>query len=91
VFISLEGIEGSGKTTQIGHITEFLQQKTIRYVITREPGGTRIGKKIRSILLDPESRSLEPLTELLLYMADRVQHVTGNESTCFGFRKDSTL
>ena len=76
MFISSEGIEGSGKTTQIGHITEFLQQKTIRYVITREPGGTRIGKKIRSILLDPESRSMEPLTELLLYMADRVQHVT---------------
>ena len=76
MFISIEGIEGSGKTTQIGHITEFLQQKTIRYVITREPGGTQIGKKIRSILLDPESRSMEPLTELLLYMADRVQHVT---------------
>lgn len=76
MFISIEGIEGSGKTTQIGHITEFLQQKTIRYVITREPGGTRIGEKIRSILLDPESRSLAPLTELLLYMADRVQHVT---------------
>jgi dTMP kinase len=75
VFISIEGIEGSGKTTQIGHIKKFLKQKTIRYLITREPGGTRIGEKVRSILLDPESRRMAPQTELLLYMADRVQHV----------------
>ena len=75
MFISLEGIEGSGKTTQIGYIAQFLQQRGSTCVITREPGATPIGKHIRSILLNPENRALDPLTELLLYMSDRVQHV----------------
>jgi len=76
VFITIEGIEGSGKTTQIVHVKEFLERKGIQYVITKEPGATQIGKKVRSILLDPKIQGIEPLTELLLYMADRVQHVT---------------
>jgi dTMP kinase len=75
MFITLEGIEGSGKTTQAGYIVQSLQRKGYDCVITREPGGTRIGEKIRSILLDPESKDIDPLTELLLYTADRAQHI----------------
>ena len=75
MFITLEGIEGSGKTTQAKHMASFLQDKGIDCVLTREPGGTRIGKKIRSILLDPVSKDMSPLTELLLYNADRAQHI----------------
>jgi dTMP kinase len=75
MFITLEGIEGSGKTTQVRHIVEFLQSKGHACVATREPGGTRIGKQIRALLLDPESSDIDPMTELLLYTADRAQHV----------------
>lgn len=75
MFITLEGIEGSGKTTQLKHIVGFLQKKGHHCITTREPGGTRIGEKIRAILLDPESRAMDPMAELLLYMADRAQHL----------------
>jgi len=75
MFISFEGIEGSGKTTQIKHVAEFLKRKGHDCIITREPGGTKIGGKIRSILLDPKSKDMDPLTELLLYIADRAQHI----------------
>lgn len=75
MFITLEGIEGSGKTTQIEYMKEFLASRSIACVATREPGGTNIGKKIRTILLDPESKDMAPLVELLLYIADRAQHV----------------
>ena len=75
MFITLEGIEGSGKTTQIGRLVEFLEDRGIECVTTRQPGGTRIGENIRSILLDPANSALEPMTELLLYMADRSQHI----------------
>jgi len=75
MFITLEGIEGSGKTTQISNISRFLKNKGHDCVITREPGGTKIGEKIRSILLDPENKGMEPMAELLLYFSDRVQHV----------------
>jgi len=75
MFITLEGIEGSGKTTQIKNVAEFLQSKGQDCIITREPGGTKTGEKIRAILLDPESRDMDSLTELLLYMADRSQHI----------------
>lgn len=76
MFISLEGIEGCGKTTQLKYLTTFLEEKGRSYVVTREPGGTAIGKKIRSILLDPASKELVPAAELLLYMADRAQHIS---------------
>ena len=75
MFITLEGIEGSGKTTQIGRLVEFLENKGISCVKTRQPGGTLIGENIRSILLDPANSALAPLAELLLYMADRAQHI----------------
>jgi dTMP kinase len=75
MFITLEGIEGSGKSTQILHVFNFLNQLGLKCVMTREPGGTRIGGKIRSILLDPESAAMNPAAELLLYTADRVQHI----------------
>ena len=75
MFITLEGIEGSGKTTHVRHIVEFLQKQGYECVATREPGGTRIGEKIRAILLDPESKDMDPVVELLLYFADRAQHV----------------
>ncbi|MCF8068655.1 MAG: dTMP kinase [Desulfobacterales bacterium] len=75
MFITLEGIEGSGKTTQMENMVAFLENRGHSCAVTREPGGTPIGRKIRSILLDPESKGMDPLTELMLYMADRAQHI----------------
>jgi dTMP kinase len=75
MFITLEGIEGSGKTTQIRHMVDFVRNRGHDCVVTKEPGGTKIGGKIRSILLDPENVGIHPLAELLLYCADRIQHV----------------
>ncbi len=82
MFISLEGIEGCGKTTQLDHISVFLEKIGRPFVVTREPGGTDIGKKIRSILLDPASHDLVPTAELLLYMADRAQHINSVIKPC---------
>jgi len=75
MLITFEGIEGSGKTTQLEYIVEYLVKKGIKSVITKEPGGTKIGENIRSILLDPKNGLIDPLTELLLYCADRAQHI----------------
>jgi dTMP kinase len=75
MFITLEGIEGSGKTTQLPHMVAYLRQAGHRCIVTREPGGTRIGRKIRAILLDPENSGLDSTAELLLYTADRAQHL----------------
>lgn len=74
-FITIEGIEGSGKTTQIRHIVAYLEGRGLECVTTREPGGTTIGEKIRSILLDADNKNMDPVTELLLYTADRAQHI----------------
>ena len=75
MFISLEGIEGCGKTTQINHLSTFFENRGQPCVVTREPGGTAIGKEIRSILLNPSNKDMVPRAELLLYMADRAQHI----------------
>jgi dTMP kinase len=75
MFITFEGIEGSGKTTQTAPVVDFLKGRGVDCIVTREPGGTAIGRKIRAILMDPENTGLFPATELLLYAADRIQHV----------------
>lgn len=74
-FITFEGIEGSGKTTQLGHLDKYLQDLGYLTVVTREPGGCSISDTIRSLLLDPESKDMASRTELLLYSAARAQHV----------------
>ncbi len=74
-FITFEGIEGSGKTTQIQLLSVRLESAGVEHVLTREPGGTEIGNRIRSLLLDPAHRDLTPLSELLLYQAARAQHL----------------
>ena len=80
-FIVIEGIDGSGKTTQINQLSQWINRNNLipesnQLVITREPGGTQLGKSIRSLLLDTSiETSLDSITELLLYAADRAQHV----------------
>jgi dTMP kinase len=74
-FITFEGVEGCGKTTQIRQLHERLTTAGYRVFLTREPGGCPIADKIRSILLDAENSAMEALTELLLYAAARAQHV----------------
>lgn len=75
VFITFEGIEGSGKTTQARMLHEQLMMSGFDAVLTREPGGCRIADRIRTILLDAEHRELVPSAELFLYAAARAQHV----------------
>ena len=75
LFITFEGIEGSGKTTQIQLLSGYLERKGYRCRITREPGGCRIGDRIRDILMDSSNEKLMPLSELFLIMANRAQHV----------------
>ena len=75
MFITLEGIEGSGKTTQIEAMIRWLEAAGHDCLATREPGGTAIGGQIRRVLLHPENDDLAPGAELLLYVADRVQHL----------------
>ncbi|MDO9548325.1 MAG: dTMP kinase [Candidatus Marinimicrobia bacterium] len=73
IFITFEGIDGSGKTTQINALIQHLDKAGIPYQLFREPGGTEIGEKIRDILLDKNHDSMLPMTELLLYSASRHQ------------------
>jgi dTMP kinase len=74
-FISFEGIDGSGKGTQIDLLVEQLESRGMPVTVNREPGGTRIGQQIRAILLDPVNSQLRPTAELLLYFASRAQAV----------------
>lgn len=73
-FITLEGIEGSGKTSSLKSITDLLDKKSISYIVTREPGGSSIGKELRAILLDPDTE-ISPEVELMLMLSDRKDHV----------------
>lgn len=73
--ITLEGGEGSGKSTQIKFLVSFLRKHKIPFHLSREPGGTRLGDRIRKILLNPNIRKMSNRTELLLYEADRAEHV----------------
>lgn len=75
LFISFEGPEGSGKSTQIELLNEYLTRQGQKVLVTRQPGGTRIGKKIREIILNPEHPELCSIAETLLFNADRSQHV----------------
>jgi len=74
-FITFEGVDGCGKTTQSSLLVETLRTSGIDVISTREPGGTRIGEMIRNILLDSQTCGLLPLTELLLMCAARAQHI----------------
>ena len=74
-FITIEGTDGAGKSTQIAMLVEFLKNKGIECVVTREPGGTKIGEKLREIVLDPENGEMTYVTEAMLYAASRAQHV----------------
>lgn len=75
LFISMEGPDGSGKTTQIELLKEYFLNKGYEVIITREPGGTQISEKIRDIILDVNNKALSNMTEALLYAASRAQHV----------------
>jgi dTMP kinase len=75
LFITLEGLDGSGKTTQIKRLATWLQSRGIDPVITRQPGGTATGDRIRAILLDSRSTGLASMTEMALMFADRAQAI----------------
>lgn len=74
-FITIEGVEGVGKSTNIAAIESLLRQKEIPFISTREPGGTPLSEKIRALLLDKNETSMHDMTELLLVFAARAQHV----------------
>jgi len=74
-FVTFEGLDGSGKTTQMRLLGERLRAEGRDFFVTVEPGGTAVGQQIRRILLDPANQDLRPATELLLYFASRAQNV----------------
>jgi len=74
-FITFEGLDGCGKSTQLERLASKLREQGLEVTITREPGGTAIGNKIRQVLLDPRTASLDPMAELALMFASRAQHI----------------
>jgi dTMP kinase len=76
-FLTFEGIEGSGKSTQVRRLAAHLAEKGVPHLVTREPGGTPLADQVRSLLLSPRDEAVFPETELLLYEAARAQHVRG--------------
>lgn len=74
-FLSFEGIDGCGKSTQAALVADRLERGGVPVVRTREPGGTRVGQALRKLLLDPSSRGMVPECEVLLFLADRIQHL----------------
>jgi dTMP kinase len=77
-FMTVEGIEGVGKTTQVERISAALTERGIAHVVTREPGGTALAEKIRHLVLSPREESLPPVAELLLMFAARAVHLTNH-------------
>jgi len=75
LFVTFEGTEGCGKSTQIALLSEYLKTEGSPYVLTKEPGGSKVCRKIRELLLNSENSDITPKAELLLYAADRAQHV----------------
>lgn len=75
LFITLEGLDGSGKTTQIKRLAAWMQKRRLDPVVTRQPGGTATGDRIRALLLDSGSTPLAPMTEMALMFADRAQAI----------------
>lgn len=75
LFITLEGGDGAGKSTQIRNIERFFTEKGLVVVHTREPGGTQISEKLRDILLDNRNTEMTDVTEMMIYAASRAQHV----------------
>lgn len=75
LFITFEGPDGSGKSTQIKYLKQYIESQNLSYILTREPGGTTISDAIRTVLLNPDHTSLTNETEILLYAASRAQHV----------------
>jgi len=74
-FITFEGVEGVGKTTQLQRLSALLTERGFPVVLTREPGGTRFGQQLRHIILDPSTRFYSKYTEMMLFMADRLEHI----------------
>jgi len=75
LFITLEGLDGSGKTTQIKRLAAWMQKRGLTPVVTRQPGGTATGDRIRALLLDSGSSAMAPMTEMALMFADRAQTI----------------
>lgn len=75
MFITFEGIEGTGKSTQIHKVKEFFEAQGKEVFLTLEPGGSRVGKELRKMLLHVDSKDITPIAELFLYLADRAQHI----------------
>jgi dTMP kinase len=74
-FITFEGLDGVGKSTQMENLAMYLRERGVDVITTREPGGTALGEKLRAILLSSRTSGLSPLTELALMFADRAQHI----------------
>jgi dTMP kinase len=74
-FITFEGIEGTGKTTQIERLARRLSRAGTDVVVTREPGGTDLGRELRALVLRPDDDPMSPIAEALLYVTDRAQHL----------------
>ena len=75
-FLTIEGLEGAGKSSSIATISKVLKNKMIPYISTREPGGTELGEHVRDILLATSQEPMQPMTELLLMFASRAEHIS---------------
>lgn len=75
MFITFEGIEGTGKSTQCKLLKEYLESRGMEVLLTREPGGSKIGTELRKMLLNTDNKDITSLSELFLYLADRAQHI----------------